>query len=245
MWNSGSGDFFSTSSVCGGFHTNGPITAASFTGSLTNATGLPLNGVVSPTGAIAAIALGANELDFTSALTTDNTEGTTFEEATAATGGTAGNQFRMEVSTLAGSTATPLRVANSLTGSQVLPTLTSNPTWNTTGVVDAGIFQNITCTAAPAGALAFDFQAGAASGLSLKYGAANCASPQLVLAAGTDALPSLTFASSVTTGFASTQTNSIDVALNGIGEYRFAATTLKGTSTAIIGWGFGEYRYWR
>ena len=89
------------------------------------------------------------------ALTTASTTAFTFGETTAATG--SGDQL-LQVKTLAGSTAPPLTVSDSLTGSQSLAALQVFPTWNTTGVVDAGILENVTNTASGTGSLLMDLQ---------------------------------------------------------------------------------------
>jgi hypothetical protein len=84
----------------------------------------------------------------------------TFGETTAATGT---NDLELVVKTLAGSTAIPLSVISSLTGSQAIPSLSVTPTWNTTGVVDAGIFENVTNTASGTGSLVLDLQVNGSS----------------------------------------------------------------------------------
>ena len=62
-----------------------------------------------------------------------------------------------------GSTTTPLIVSGSLTGAQTIPTVTINPTWNTTGIVDAALLVNPTNTASATGSLLADFQLGGVS----------------------------------------------------------------------------------
>jgi hypothetical protein len=84
----------------------------------------------------------------------------TFGETTAATGT---SDIELAVKTLAGSTAIPLSVTGSLTGSQTLTSLSVTPTWNTTGVVDAGILENVTNTASGAASLLLDLQVGGTS----------------------------------------------------------------------------------
>lgn len=59
---------------------------------------------------------------------------------------------------MAGSTAVPLIVSNSLTGTQTLPAGYVNCIWNTTGVVDACLLMNVTNTASGSGSLLADFQ---------------------------------------------------------------------------------------
>lgn len=58
----------------------------------------------------------------------------------------------------AGSTAVPLTVTGSLTGSQTIATLSVGCTWNTTGVVDACLLVQITNSASGAASKAFDIQ---------------------------------------------------------------------------------------
>lgn len=100
----------------------------------------------------------------------------------AASGGSAGAQAKLQLSTLAGSTASALNMVNSLTGSQTFPALSySTTTWNTSGIVSASIFHNITCTAAAALSKDFDWQVGASSVLNLTFLGANCASPELII----------------------------------------------------------------
>jgi hypothetical protein len=71
-----------------------------------------------------------------------------------------GVPYDVQVSTLPGSTATPLNVTNSLNGSQTLPALSITPTWNTTGVVDAALLVNVTSTASGTGSKLLDLQVG-------------------------------------------------------------------------------------
>lgn len=89
------------------------------------------------------------------AQTTASQTAMTFGETTAATGA---GDLELLVKTLASSTAIPLTVINSLTGTQTLPALSVTPTWNTTGVVDAGILLNVTNTASGTGSLLLDLQ---------------------------------------------------------------------------------------
>jgi hypothetical protein len=94
------------------------------------------------------------------ALTSNTVTAMTFGETTAATG--TSDQL-VAVTTTAGSTAVPLTVTNSLTGSQTVAALKITPTWNTTGVVDAGILENVTNTASGAASLLMDLQVGGTS----------------------------------------------------------------------------------
>lgn len=104
------------------------------------------------------------------ALTANNETAFTFGETSASTSGLLGAQYILSTQTLAGSTAVPFNVANSLTGSQTLPAIYVTPTWNTTGVVDAGILENVTNTASGAGSLLLDLQVGGVSQISVDKG---------------------------------------------------------------------------
>jgi len=97
------------------------------------------------------------------ALTSNSHNAMQWGETTAATNGTLGNQYIGSFQTAAGSTAVPLNVTSSLTGSQTLPSLYITPTWNTTGVVDAALLVNVTNTASGAASKLFDFQIGGTS----------------------------------------------------------------------------------
>ena len=95
------------------------------------------------------------------ALTSNGVTAMTFGETTAATG--TGTNYIGQFSTKTGSTATPLNITSSLSGSQTLPSLSITPTWNTTGVVDAGILENVVNTASGANSLLLDLQVGGSS----------------------------------------------------------------------------------
>ena len=97
------------------------------------------------------------------ALTANNQNAFTFGETTAATSGTLGNQNILGATTLAGSTAVPMQIADSLTGTQTLPALYVAPTWNTTGVVNGGILENVTNTASGAASLLLNLEVGGTS----------------------------------------------------------------------------------
>lgn len=118
-----------------------------------------LSSITAATGANT-IANGNNSAQIWNWALTSNADAFTFGETTAATSGTLGNQYIIEAETLAGSTAVPLGILSSLTGSQTLPTLHITPTWNTTGVVDAGILENVTNTASGTGSKLIDLQVG-------------------------------------------------------------------------------------
>jgi hypothetical protein len=118
---------------------------------------IPLNQVISPTGAITEIQDGDNALSISSATTTSGRVAVTLGEHTAST--SAGTPYQVEIKTLIGSTATPLKVDNSLNGSQALPTVSILPTWNTTGVPTA-LLINPTNTASGTGSLLIQAQTG-------------------------------------------------------------------------------------
>ena len=113
---------------------------------------------IAPAAAPATIANANNSIAWNWAQTTATQTGLAIGETSAATNG-AGSQYLMSVSTLSGSTSTPLEIANSLTGSQILPSVDILPTWNTTGVA-TGIHENITNTASGAGSKLIDLQVG-------------------------------------------------------------------------------------
>lgn len=92
-----------------------------------------LNNVISPTTTIATIALADQPFKFSTAQTTSGRISYQIQEATAST--SAGTPLLFSVDALAGSTAIPLTVTNSLTGSQnQFPTVAIRPTWNTSGL---------------------------------------------------------------------------------------------------------------
>jgi hypothetical protein len=104
----------------------------------------------------------------------------TFSETSAATGA---NDLEVVIQTLAGSTAIPLTVINSLNGSQTLCALCITPTWNTSGVVDAALLVNVTNASSAPGSLLADFQLNSVSqwnvtkaGQTTQLGNANVAS---------------------------------------------------------------------
>lgn len=109
------------------------------------------------------IASGNNGLQIWNWAPTTNQVQMQFGETTAATSGTLGNQYIVKNVTLAGSTAVPMNITSSLTGSQTLPSLHVTPTWNTSGKVVAGILENVTNTASGAGSLLMDLQVGGTS----------------------------------------------------------------------------------
>ena len=124
------------------------------------------------------IANGDNPQVWNWATTTSGQIGMTFGETTASA--SAGSPYGVRITTLIGSTATPLKVDNSLNGSQTLPTLSILPTWNTSGVVDAALLVNPTNTSSGAASLLADFQLGGTSqwkvdkaGITTQLGAGN------------------------------------------------------------------------
>ena len=93
------------------------------------------------------------------AQTTASQTAFSFGETSAATGA---GDFEVGISTLAGSTATPLLVTNSLTGTQTIPAVSITPTWNTTGVA-TGVFFNVTNTGSGASSILADWQVNGSS----------------------------------------------------------------------------------
>ena len=89
-----------------------PALGTPSSGTLTNATGLPINGVVSATGAIATIADGNNPLTINCALTSGTTCLTTGETTAATTSGAVEHQ----VTTLTTSTAIPFQITQGAAG---------------------------------------------------------------------------------------------------------------------------------
>jgi hypothetical protein len=117
---------------------------------------IPLNQIVSPTASVATFANGDNPLVFDSQSTTAGRIANTFGETTAAT--STGTPYEVKITTLAGSTASPLEVDNSLNGAQTQCTLCVFPTWSTTAAVDAGILENVTNTGSGANSKIMDLQ---------------------------------------------------------------------------------------
>ena len=109
------------------------------------------------------IANGDNQQIWNWATTTSGAVGMAFGETTAST--SAGTPYGVKISTLIGSTATPLNISNSLNGSQTLPALSITPVWNTSGAPTA-FKVNPTNTASASTALLFDFQLGGVSQIS-------------------------------------------------------------------------------
>lgn len=106
------------------------------------------------------IANGNNPQNWNFAQTTASQVGFSFGETTAASGT---GDIELQAKTLAGSTAVPFQVVDSLTGTQILPAMQILPTWNTSGVVDAALMVNVTNTASGTGSLIEDLQIGGTS----------------------------------------------------------------------------------
>jgi len=126
---------------------------------------VPINQVITPTGAIAAIALGNTPLPFTCAITTDAQDCFAVDSSSAATGGTLtnglANQAQFEVSTLTNSTATPLEVSQgSITNTVATPLAQFEGTWNNASLVGSGVNISITNTLSAAGSLPFNVLVG-------------------------------------------------------------------------------------
>jgi len=123
---------------------------------------VPINQVVSATGAITTIANGNNPLTINVAQTTNSQNGVTFGETSAATNGTLtnglANQTEFTVSTASASTATPFGVnQGSVTGTVAFPAYQIQTTWNNAGLTGMGLNFNVTDTSSAAGSLLFNF----------------------------------------------------------------------------------------
>lgn len=162
---------------------------------ITAAASIPSLSAISAASSSHTIANGNNPQTWNWAQTADSQSGITFGENIAATNGTLGNQYNVRVICLPGSTAVPLGISNSLSGSQTLPTLHITPTWNTTGVVDAGILENVTNTASGAGSLLLDLQVGGTSQLNVDKSGNTTMTGQL-----TGGLPSSSSFTALSTG---------------------------------------------
>lgn len=132
------------------------LNGANFTGIT-----VPLSSVRAATANSNTIANGNNYGQTWNWALTSNQQAMKFGETSAATGGTLGTQNLFQIATLPGSTATPLFLFNSLTGSQQLPALYVAPTWNTSGVLDGAIRVSVTNTASGAGSKLLSLLAGA------------------------------------------------------------------------------------
>lgn len=176
----------------------------------------------------------------------------TFTENTAAVNG-AGSQWLAKVGTIAGSTAVPLNVFGSLTGSQTLHTLEITPTWNTSGVVDGALFINPTNTGSGAASLLIKAQLAGATqwtldkaGNTIQVGSAAFGTSPPGCTAGTAGGicftegTNLTNVSGTTAIDANSTTHEISVATNGSSSFGTLVRVQPGTihqtaQTASIG----------
>jgi len=137
-------------------------TRAIATGDIPN---IPLNQIVSPTGAVATFADGNNPVTVNCAQTTDSQDCWTFGETSAATGGTLtnllANQAELHAATASGSTATPLEVEQAgITATTGPPLAQFESTWNNASLVGQGIVENVTNTNSAAGSLLLNLRVG-------------------------------------------------------------------------------------
>jgi len=126
-----------------------------------------LSGLTAATGANT-IASGNNPQTWNWAQTTNSQSGLTFGETSAATAGTltgsVANQAEVTVSTASASTATPLSVSQGpVTGTNAIPALQIQTTWNNAGLTGEGLLVSVTCTACLGNSLLGDFQVGGSS----------------------------------------------------------------------------------
>lgn len=162
----------STNTQVGAVKPDNSTIAVAGDGTLTVIGGIGVGSLSSLTAATASntLANGNNAQVWNWAQTSTNQIAFTVGETSAATG--SGDSLAL-FKTLAGSTAIPLTVVNSLSGSQTFPTLQILPTWNTSGKADAAILVNVTNVASGSGSLLFDLQVAASSLFSVdKSGAA-------------------------------------------------------------------------
>ena len=139
---------------------NSGATRSDCTISASSSAGSRLDQITAATGANS-INNGDNKQTWNWSLTTSGKTGYLITENSASTA--AGVPYLVGIGTLGGSTATPLNVFSSLTGTQTLPALSITPTWNTTGVVDAALLVNVTNTASGTASLLADLQIGGTS----------------------------------------------------------------------------------
>ena len=118
---------------------------------------------------------------------------------------------------------------------------TSNPfyqhtvTWNAGGVAFTNWLSNITCTAAATGSIAAGFGT-AGTQWQFKYGAANCASPQLLSPSGAPStLPAYSFASGTSTGVSFSSNNGGSLLLTGGGFLGASVSNSNGFSIPSSG----------
>jgi len=94
------------------------------------------------------------------------------------------------------------------------PTYSHTVTWNAGGVAFTNWLSNITCTAAATASIAMSFGT-AGTQWQFKYGAANCASPQLLSPNGSVTNPAYSFSASTNTGTYFDGANSFGFLING------------------------------
>jgi hypothetical protein len=126
---------------------------------------IPLNQVISPTGAITAVALANFPWSLTTAVTTDAQDGVAVSEASAATNGTLtnglANQALVAFTTATNSTAVPLEVVQgSITNTVATPGSQTECTWNNASLVGVCELTNVTDTASAAGSFLRRWQKG-------------------------------------------------------------------------------------
>jgi hypothetical protein len=118
-----------------------------------------------------------------------------------------------------------------LTGSQNIPALQINQTWNTSAVVDAALLVNVTNIASGAAAKLFDLQIGGVSEFNVDKSGNTIAAGNITASAGT--VSALTFTSSSTTGAGFGQS----VSRNGGIGISLQNTNASSAATAVINLG--------
>ena len=149
----------SASTLCLTQTGTGSISAAPIWGSCAGTAATALSSVSAATTSNT-IASGNNPITWNWQQTTNTQTAFTFGETSASTGT---NDHIVDIKTVAGSSAIPLTVSDSLTGSQAFAALQILPTWNTSGVVDAALLVNVTNTASGAASKLLDLQVGGVS----------------------------------------------------------------------------------
>lgn len=140
--------------------TNGNISCPTC---LTASGGVPLNSVISPTGAISPIVLGNNPLGFTCALTS----GTTCVNIAEATVSSTTGAVLDQITELTGSTATMVQLTQgSITGTTSLPAINIVTTLNNASLADQIISATVTNTNSASGANFLSLIAGSAGATS-------------------------------------------------------------------------------
>jgi len=112
------------------------------------------------------------------------------------------------------------------------PFTTHTVTWNAAGVAFTNWLSNLTCTAAATGSIAAGFGT-AGTQWQFKYGAANCASPQLLSPDGTVALPAYAFGAATGTGFSR---NGANIVVSIAGGAQISLTSSSGVSLNSGDW---------